>query len=150
MKAKQFLVILTSSVFILSSCNKEVAGPTGPTGATGAQGPSSSYFSTVDSVKPNYNPGGWGFNNNTNQYTATIYVSGLTVPNNSIVEVYASNNYNKNNPNTNWYDLSGPNIFSTTDYMQFYYYTYYVALEYTFASAPTTMTYYKVVVITNP
>jgi len=149
MKAINYLILLAASVFIFSSCTKEVQGPTGLTGPQGPQGPSSSYAVTIDSAAPNQSPNGaWNFNSTTGAYNIVVYpVNGLASPNNSIVEVYYSDTYNSF---SNWYELPVTNSLSNTGTFNFYYTTYSVYVQYTAATAPTAELYFKVVVITQP
>jgi hypothetical protein len=144
MKAINYLLILAASVFVFTSCTKDVAGPTGPTGPQGAQGASSSYHVMVDSIQPV----AWVSNGN-NIYSFTINpVNYLTTSNSNIVEVYYSLSLGQT---ATYYELPLSPGFTTTDWLNFDYSNYIVNIIYTSStSAPTQEIYVKVVIITQP
>ena len=145
MKAINYLIIITASVFVFSSCTKQVAGPTGPTGKTGAQGPAAQYTVVFDSVL-NTNWVG------SNPYTFTIPVNTIALSNYNIVEVYYSADQIQNKTYT---EMPVGNAFNAGDYFFFSYTTYNVYIQYdnstsNAAAAAGTYMYFKVVVITQP
>lgn len=142
MKAINYLIILAASIFIFSSCSKQVAGPTGPTGPQGPQGSSSSYYVIVDSIQPVQ----WSFNGTSYFYTISP-VNYLKASNYNIVEVYYSLTLGAT---ATYYELPLPNALAPTDYLDFDYSNYIVNLIYTFGSAPTQQIYVKIVIITQP
>jgi hypothetical protein len=147
MKAIKIIFILAASAFILNSCTKQVAGPAGPTGATGPQGASSSYTVYVDSV-PAAGPTTWVVNP-LGGYSFTMNnISGLTNPGTSIVNVYFATSLNT--LSAIWYPAPVANSLQAGDFMQYYYDTYTVTMQYLFTSPPAQQIYFKVVIITKP
>lgn len=143
MKSIKYTLVLALTAFAFNSCTKDVAGPAGTPGQNGPQGASSSYAVTIDSV----NASSWRLNAVTSDYDVTIPVSSLTNPNSSIVEVYCATSYNSE---STWNELTALNAFTSGDVVTFSYYDYNVAIQYVYTAAPTTKTYFKVVVITQP
>jgi hypothetical protein len=144
MKALNFLVVLAFSVLALSSCTKQVAGPTGPQGQQGAQGPSASYTVVLDSIAS----AGW---QGSGPYTYQIPVNAISTTDYNIVEVYYSVTPGSNKT---WTEMPVANAFAASDYLFFNYTIYTVNIQYdntsSNAAASYPYLYVKVVVITQP
>ncbi len=152
MKVTSYIVIFAVAAFILSSCTKQVAGPTGLTGPAGPQGPSSSYNVIFDSISTTK---GWSPDGSGLGYAHKFAnLTPLANTGTAIVDVFFTAGPVNSNQ-AQYIDLPVGNIITAGDALNYSYSPYTVTIDYYDNGAgappfPTAYTYYKIVIISQP